>query len=496
MDRGRGFAFLSALALLLVAVPAEAQESRSGKVVRGGSKWVDPKSGEAKRTILDEVNFETDTAVVADAQPTLLCAAECAKQDGSIYYVIEGYTDGRGTAAHNQKLSEARARAVMDYLAFLGVPQDRMKAVGMGKAGPSSDRVTNFVNRKVLVIPVRGGFEGEVITKLPVSAIPCGERVTTRYDNGETVPGAKIEINGQTFLISVNYAKIRADLRKEIRAAMATQPAPVAPVASEPKAAGAGAPQGDSTPAPARSVDTPGNEGILEVFAVGTSLDTEKTLGRVMGGYLIRFGETGGMQIGFQGQFGQYRRRLQADLGFTLKQGVFKGAIFGSYGNLSGVPVEGPTPKNLVVAMGGARIGLEWPAFGAGLSFTTSSAPGTDPDPAALPQDGATVTLLDLRWTPGSFEARFWGGSARKQDANLQDFEMAGKAFGGMELSYRFGESFSVVLQAETLPIYKVYTTDGKAENRVSLGIRLGGGKRGAAPMWVTAPSARTVFPI
>lgn len=49
---------------------------------------------------------------------------------------ISGHTDDVGTADANQTLSEARAQAVLDFLASIGINRSRMKAVGYGKTRP------------------------------------------------------------------------------------------------------------------------------------------------------------------------------------------------------------------------------------------------------------------------------------------------------------------------------------------------------------------------
>lgn len=46
--------------------------------------------------------------------------------------LISGYTDGTGSARHNQSLSEQRAERVADMLAGMGVPRNRMVVSGYG----------------------------------------------------------------------------------------------------------------------------------------------------------------------------------------------------------------------------------------------------------------------------------------------------------------------------------------------------------------------------
>lgn len=55
---------------------------------------------------------------------------------------IEGHTDNVGTAVDNQKLSEARARSVVNYLVQKGIRQDRLAAKGFGASKPMADNKT------------------------------------------------------------------------------------------------------------------------------------------------------------------------------------------------------------------------------------------------------------------------------------------------------------------------------------------------------------------
>jgi OOP family OmpA-OmpF porin len=55
---------------------------------------------------------------------------------------VAGHTDSVGSDAYNQKLSEGRAKAVVDYFVSQGVPADRLKAVGYGKTKPVASNKT------------------------------------------------------------------------------------------------------------------------------------------------------------------------------------------------------------------------------------------------------------------------------------------------------------------------------------------------------------------
>jgi outer membrane protein OmpA-like peptidoglycan-associated protein len=65
-----------------------------------------------------------------------------------------GHTDGVGDEAYNQKLSERRAQAVVDYLAAKGVAPGRITAIGMGETKPLADNGTEegrAQNRRVTI---------------------------------------------------------------------------------------------------------------------------------------------------------------------------------------------------------------------------------------------------------------------------------------------------------------------------------------------------------
>ncbi|MDR2579902.1 MAG: OmpA family protein [Fibromonadaceae bacterium] len=56
---------------------------------------------------------------------------------------VEGHTDNVGTAEFNQRLSEQRANAVMQYLIERGINAERLEAVGYGFSRPVADNETD-----------------------------------------------------------------------------------------------------------------------------------------------------------------------------------------------------------------------------------------------------------------------------------------------------------------------------------------------------------------
>ncbi|MEZ5924719.1 MAG: OmpA family protein [Hyphomicrobiaceae bacterium] len=66
--------------------------------------------------------------------------------------LIAGHTDSDGAATYNQRLSEQRAQAVVDFLVSLGADRDRLTAIGYGETKPivrNSGRANKAKNRRI-----------------------------------------------------------------------------------------------------------------------------------------------------------------------------------------------------------------------------------------------------------------------------------------------------------------------------------------------------------
>jgi outer membrane protein OmpA-like peptidoglycan-associated protein len=68
---------------------------------------------------------------------------------------VEGHTDNVGADADNQRLSEARAQAVVRWLTQRGVPASRITAQGLGETRPAYSNDTpaeRAKNRRIQII--------------------------------------------------------------------------------------------------------------------------------------------------------------------------------------------------------------------------------------------------------------------------------------------------------------------------------------------------------
>lgn len=86
---------------------------------------------------LEGTNFDFNKATLTAAGTAKLDeAAKVLSENPTVKLNVEGHTDGVGSAAYNQGLSERRAKAVVAYLVGKGVDGARLNPVGYGKSKP------------------------------------------------------------------------------------------------------------------------------------------------------------------------------------------------------------------------------------------------------------------------------------------------------------------------------------------------------------------------
>ena len=92
-----------------------------------------------KTLVKDNIHFRTgDSTLLADSYPALNEIISEMKKQPNLKVEIAGHTDNIGTPGNNQKLSEARARAVANYLIKNGIAAGRIKTKGYGSSKPIS----------------------------------------------------------------------------------------------------------------------------------------------------------------------------------------------------------------------------------------------------------------------------------------------------------------------------------------------------------------------
>jgi outer membrane protein OmpA-like peptidoglycan-associated protein len=103
------------------------------------------KKVEADVVALPDIKFKTGSAELDDKQKNILkeYAKVYAKKDSDKKILIIGNTDETGTVAENQKLSEARAKAVAEIYKAEGIPEENLYYQGAGSSMPIASNNTN-----------------------------------------------------------------------------------------------------------------------------------------------------------------------------------------------------------------------------------------------------------------------------------------------------------------------------------------------------------------
>ncbi len=92
---------------------------------------------------LKHVNFATGSAVLTpESAAELTLVVDAMTKNPNMTVEVGGHTDNVGNPAKNKSLSEARAKAVADFVTKKGIPATRMTGVGYGDTKPLGDNAT------------------------------------------------------------------------------------------------------------------------------------------------------------------------------------------------------------------------------------------------------------------------------------------------------------------------------------------------------------------
>jgi len=142
-----------------------------------------PPSGQSKED-WEEINFEFNSSILSDGYPSLLRLAQMLGEHKDYKVVITGHTDFVGSVGYNDRLAQARANTVRDFLVKYGASAGQISTNGQGKRNPEVNNSTKegrFMNRRVVLRVTDGGGqvvkEGtirEVLNAIPAQPAPTG----------------------------------------------------------------------------------------------------------------------------------------------------------------------------------------------------------------------------------------------------------------------------------------------------------------------------------
>ncbi|WP_083930812.1 OmpA family protein [Solimonas variicoloris] len=126
--------------------PAPCTMGADGSVDLSGCKTGDT-------VVLRGVNFEFDKwNLTLNAKGLLDLVVDALQKRADIKVEIDGHTDSKGSDSYNLKLSDRRAKSVMDYLLAKGIAPSRLASKGFGESMPIADNASDegrAINRRV-----------------------------------------------------------------------------------------------------------------------------------------------------------------------------------------------------------------------------------------------------------------------------------------------------------------------------------------------------------
>jgi outer membrane protein OmpA-like peptidoglycan-associated protein len=120
----------------------------------------------------DRVHFMVNSQIIRGiSYPLLERLARLINQHPEYTHIeVQGHTDERGPDWFNDKLSQDRANAVLEFLVSRSVKRDRLSAKGFGKSKPLVDRTSEYawyMNRRVEFEITRDKKETSIVSNFP-----------------------------------------------------------------------------------------------------------------------------------------------------------------------------------------------------------------------------------------------------------------------------------------------------------------------------------------
>ena len=112
------------------------------RIAKGGVKYYDRVLSDGK-IVENGIRFDVNKATLKpESMGPINKIYKLMVKYPDLKFSVEGHTDSDGDAASNMKLSEARAKTVMNQLMAMGIAADRLKYKGLGESKPIGTNAT------------------------------------------------------------------------------------------------------------------------------------------------------------------------------------------------------------------------------------------------------------------------------------------------------------------------------------------------------------------
>ncbi len=308
----------------------------------------------------EEINFEYNSSVLVDGFPSLLRLAELLQKNADYKVRVEGHTDIIGSKSYNEKLGQARANTVRDFLVKYGARANQITTATRGFEAPrapgskSTYQKTDearWMNRRVVLTVTDGqgktvsdGSPGDAIRAIqPAAAVSqdCCNEILHRLDKLDTLERMLKDLADQNAGLRNELANLKKDqdaLKAAQDALAAAQKGTETKVAELPKP--------PSTDEIAKAVNDDNQKRnpkfeLLNLNAGPTSNGGVSFTGK--GRYFSPFGDHYGFQSEGEYYYADRQREGQFDFGLVDRIGRFQAGLFSSFKhvNLPGMQTGG-----------------------------------------------------------------------------------------------------------------------------------------------------------
>lgn len=133
-----------------------------------------------KPVLIENIFYDFDKATLRPESASALDALiDCLNENPNVAIELSAHTDQIGGDEYNDRLSERRARTVVDYLIAGGIRPERLRAVGYGERKPK--QITKKIAGKYPFLP-----EGQVLDENFVNALDPEEQEVAHQINRRT----------------------------------------------------------------------------------------------------------------------------------------------------------------------------------------------------------------------------------------------------------------------------------------------------------------------